>query len=121
MDYSDFRIVLNARAKFVHLLHVKLIASTCGSDENRFNRARSDGCVRDARNAFARRLPALCFRDQRMADLRPVRALLIGHLHVSIRDDANGIDSTLTYISIAFTGLAREREKVAREREREKI
>lgn len=40
-------------------------------------------------------------------DLRPVRALLIGYLHVSIRSDANGIDLTLTYISISFTEFMR--------------
>lgn len=40
-------------------------------------------------------------------DLRSVRALLIGYLHVLIRSDANGIDLTLTYISILFTEFMR--------------
>jgi len=50
-----------------------------------------------------------------MADLQFVRALLIDHLHVSIRGDANGIDLTLTYISISFTGLTRAGKSHERE------
>lgn len=63
-----------------------------------YNRARWVGML-------THRLFAL-FRGS-TTDLRPVRALLIGYLHVSIRSDANGIDLTLTYISISFTEFMR--------------
>lgn len=66
--------------------------------------------VRCARASFAR----FVFLGS-TADLRPVRALLIGHLHVSIRGDANGIDLTLTYISISFTEFMRAGKSHERE------
>jgi len=68
----------------------------------------------ERRDVLAHRLLPLYFWDQqRIYDLCGV--LLIGHLRVSIRSDANGIDLTLTYISISFTEFMRARKSHERE------
>lgn len=95
--------------------HVKLIASTSadGPDENCFQSR--DG---RRRRRSARRLLALCLSGITGGSTTCTCALNRPFAYIDSRRRANGIDLTLTYISISFTEFMRAGKK---SRERRKI